>query len=188
MTDEALCLAARSGEREAEAVLAERYLPVVRACARPYFLAGGSSEDVTQEGMLGLLVAIREYDPDRGSLRTFAERCIRSRILDSLRKATREKHIPLNTYISISQDPLPHQSAPGPEEDFLDRESYSERLGKMREPLSGFEDKVLGLYLEGLSTAEIAERLMKTPKSVDNAVQRVRRKLARHLQSGEYGQ
>ncbi len=195
LSDEELCRVSREGESLAEDILATRYLRMVRACARPYFLAGGSSEDLTQEGMLGLLRAIREYDPEKGvPFRSFAEKCIKNRIYSGMRAASRNKHIPLNNYLSI--DPLSFDGAASvgitaagkaygrshtdPEELLLDRERYEELLAELNDLLSDFEAEILGLYLEGLSNSEIAGKVGRTPKSVDNAVQRVRRKLERH--------
>ena len=180
--DEELCLRAHEGSREAEDILAERYIRLVRVCARPYFLAGGSAEDLISEGMIGLVTAIREYRPDRGArFRSFAERCIRSRICSGLRAASRGKNLPLNTYVSI--DPLSFDAgiSPSPEQLLLDRERFAELLSELSKLLSEFEKKVLGLYLDGLSGADIASALGREPKSVENAVGRVRRKLTRYL-------
>ena len=182
LSDEELCSLAANGAREAEEVLAERYVSLVRSCARPYFLAGGSSEDLTSEGMIGLLTAIRAYRPERGArFRSFAETCIRSRIFSSLRAAGRSKNLPLNTYVSI--DPLSFDAAtvPSPEQELLDRERIAELFGELPKLLSEFENKVLRLYLDGLSGSEIASRLSREPKSIENAVGRVRRKLTRYL-------
>lgn len=194
LPDEKLCLLSGEGSRPAEEVLADRYLALVRKCARPYFLVGGTSEDVIQEGMLGLLGAIREYNSEKQtSFKNFAERCIKNRIYSGMRAANREKHIPLNTYISI--DPLssdgqnsasifPHQAS-DPEQNILDRESYDELFDELKGLLSDFEAEILGLYLEGLSIAEIANYCKRPQKSIENAVSRVRRKSARFLQHGD---
>jgi len=192
-SDEELCLLLQQGRSAAEEILAARYLSLVRACARPYFLAGGSAEDLTQEGMLGLIAAMREFKLERGALfRSFAERCVKNRIYSGVRAANREKHLPLNTYVSIDPlsshaDLLPQQSSPSPEQQLLDRERFAEIREQLRGLLSEFEDKILGLYLEGLTTAEIAARLGRERKSVENAVQRVRQKVAGYLNSGENG-
>ncbi len=182
MPDEELCERAGAGDRQAEEVLAERYVSLVRSCARPYFLAGGSAEDLTSEGMIGLVTAIREYRPDRrAKFRSFAERCIRSRIYSSLRAAGRNKNIPLNTHVSI--DPLSFDAAtvPSPEQELLDRERIAELFHELSKLLSEFEKKVLGLYLDGLSGSDISSILSRDPKSIENAVGRVRRKLTRYL-------
>ena len=186
MTDEQLQRLSAEGQREAEEALAARYVRLVRVCSRPYFLAGGDSEDLLQEGMFGLLYAIREYDPEKGtSFRTYAEICIRSRILSAVRNAGRKKHAPLNNGISLEElsddssslgTPL---TLPGPEEQVLAREAVSELLSASSRYLSRLESRILTLYLEGLSYQEIAEETGRDGKSVDNAVQRIRRKLAK---------
>ena len=162
----------------------------VRACARPFFLAGGDSEDLIQEGMFGLLSAIRQYDPANGAaFRTFAEHCIRNRLLSAVRSASRLKHFPLNDGLSLEQlsedtslpfAAIPEFFQPSPEELVLARESKEELYSAFRDRLSGLEKKVLDLYLDGLSYQDIANRLGKDGKAVDNAVQRIRRKMAQH--------
>lgn len=184
-----------AGDRTAEEILAERYLRMVKACARPLFLAGGDSEDLIQEGTFGLLSAIKNYDPACGtSFKTFAEHCVRMRLLSAVKSASRLKHFPLNDGISLeqlSEDPsadlsaLPEMLRQNPEELVLARESREELYEIFSRSLSKFEIKVLDLYLEGLSYREIAERLCKSAKSVDNAVQRIRHKLARDIYSGD---
>ena len=190
LPDEALCVLAAAGDRLAEEELVLRYNRLVRVCARPYFLAGGDSEDLIQEGMLGLLNAIREYEPSRGtSFRTYSETCIRNRILSAIRSAARDKHTPLNHSVSL-EPPLSdgntdnyavdahHAVQPNPEDLLISREERRERLGTLKGQLSGFEAKILDLYLKGLSYTEIAVQTKRSPKAVDNAVQRIRRKVA----------
>lgn len=196
LDDRKLQKLAVEGDREAEEVLAERYLRLVRICARPLFLAGGDSEDLIQEGTFGLLSAIKNYDPEDGtSFRTFAEHCIRMRLLSAIKSASRNKHFPLNDGISLEQ--LSEESSAdlsalsedfhcNPEELVLARESKEELYAAFSRCLSRFEIKVLDLYLEGLSYREIAERLCKSAKSVDNAVQRIRQKLARDTTFGDF--
>ena len=189
LDDDRLQQLAMSGDREAEEALAERYLRLVRACARPLFLAGGDSEDLIQEGTFGLLSAIRKYSPEDGtSFKSFAEHCVRMRLLSAIKSASRLKHIPLNDGISLeelSEDPgadiaaLPESFRQNPEKLILAKESREELSAAFSRCLSRFEVKVLNLYLEGLSYREIADRLCKDAKSIDNAVQRIRRKLAR---------
>ena len=198
--DEALCSLAASGDRIAEEALVMRYNRLVRVCARPYFLAGGDSEDLIQEGMVGLLNAIREYDPGkRSSIRTYAETCIRNRILSAIRAAARDKHTPLNHYVSYetplldgNTDSYPlsasRQPQQNPEDMLISREERRERLGTLKGQLSGFEAQILDLYLRGLSYVEIASEVDRSPKAVDNAVQRIRRKVAQHLSSGDFSQ
>lgn len=193
--DEALCALAASGSREAEEVLVTRYNRMVRTCARPFFLIGGDSEDLTQEGMVGLIKAVREYDPTKdASFRTFAEICIRNRLYSVLRAAARDKHLPLNQSVPLDTpflDSTPYTTGSNPlaqcnpEEFLIDREHTANILSGVRKQLSDFEAKILGYYLDGLSCREIAETVGKPPKSVDNAVQRIRRKVARQLLSGD---
>ena len=194
-SDEALCALAASGNREAEEVLVARYNRLVRTCARPFFLIGGDSEDLTQEGMVGLIKAVREYDAAKeASFRTFAEICIRNRLYSVLRAAARDKHSPLNQSVPLDTPFLDsnsytsgtsHLAQRNPEEFLIDREHTAALLAGVRKQLSEFEAKILGYYLDGLSCREIAETVGKPPKSVDNAVQRIRRKVARQLQSGD---
>lgn len=183
------------GDRAAEEALADRYVRLVRKCARPLFLAGGDSEDLIQEGMLGLLSAIRQYNAETGvSFRSFAEHCIRMRLYSAVRSASSLKHIPLNDGMSLeqlSEDPnkpllvTPEVFRRSPEDFVLARESMEELYSAFARCLSRLEIKVLDQYLEGLSYREIAERLNKDPKAIDNAVQRIRRKLARDPKFGE---
>ena len=196
LDDRQLQKLAVKGDRDAEETLAERYLRLVRICARPLFLAGGDSEDLIQEGTFGLLSAIKNYDPEDGSsFRTFAEHCIRMRLLSAIKSASRNKHIPLNDGISLEQlseessadlSALSENFRCNPEELVLARESKEELYAAFSRCLSRFEIKVLDLYLEGLSYKEIAERLCKSAKSVDNAVQRIRHKLARDTTFGDF--
>ena len=198
--DEALCTLAASGDRIAEEALVMRYHRLVRICARPYFLAGGDSEDLIQEGMVGLLAAIREYDSGKAaSFRTFAEVCIKNRLISVIKAAARDKHIPLNNYVSF-ETPLfsgngdhyaygaADQLQEDPEAILLGREAFQERMRALEGQLSGFEASILRLYLNGLSYSEIAAEVNKSPKSVDNAVQRIRRKLAQHHSFGDFSE
>lgn len=196
--DETLCALAAADDRQAEEMLVLRYTRLVRACARPYFLAGGDSEDLIQEGMVGLIKAIREYDAEKAaSFKTYAEICIRSRLYSAIKTAARVKHSPLNNYISFeaplfdgSENPLAYETVhfkqKTPEELIIGKEEFRELLGVLHGHLSGFEAKVLQLYLNGLSYAEIAAETEKPLKSVDNAVQRMRRKVARYLNPGDF--
>jgi RNA polymerase sporulation-specific sigma factor len=189
--DEELCRLVSQGERDAEEILVSRYFGLVRICARPYYLAGGSFEDIIQEGLLGLLSAIREFAPEKNvPFRSFAEYCIKKRIYSGLRAASRNKHQPLNTYLPIDSltdnganaaDLVFGRSDPDPEELILSRERYDELFTEIKGLLSSLEARVLELYLEGLTVREIAAATGRTPKSVDNAIWRVRRKLASHL-------
>ncbi len=195
MRDEDLCLLAAAGNRMAEEALVTRYIRFVRTCARPFFLVGGDSEDLIQEGMVGLIKAVREYDAVKeASFRTFAEICIRNRLYSVLRAAAREKHKALNQSVSLDTpefDSNSYTSGPNnlaqrnPEDFLIDREHTAALLSGVRKQLSEFEAKILGYYLDGLSCREIAETVGKPPKSVDNAVQRIRRKVAQQLLSGD---
>lgn len=189
MTDEMLCQLAASGNRSAEEILATRYHRLVRSCARPFFLAGGESEDLSQEGMFGLIKAIREYDEEKkASFRTFAEICIRSRLYSVLKAASGGKHQPLNQSVPLEPSVFDVSSslAQGDPEDLvIDREKTAILLGNTHKQLSKFEASVLEYYLDGLTCREISEQVGKSPKSVDNAVQRIRRKVALQLYSGD---
>jgi len=190
LSDETLHRLALSGNMEAEEQLVKRYSRLVRACARPYFLAGGDSEDLIQEGMLGLLSALREYNLDGGaSFRTYAELCIRRRLYSAIKSAAGSKHAPLNNYVSLespafdgnrtnTDSKLRAVFRREPEDLLIDKERSDEILSDFAVHLSGLEAEILGLYLQGLSYREISNKIDKPLKSVDNAVQRVRRKLA----------
>ena len=182
--DEELCALAAGGDRQAEELLVTRYHRLVRAIARPYFLAGGDSDDLLQEGMMGLMKAVREFDRAREtSFHTFAEVCIRNRVFSALRSAAREKHRALNQSISLSTpffDGTARAAAGAdPEELMILRESAERALSRINRQLSPLERRVLALYLDGMTRGEIARELGCAPKSVENAVQRIRRKAAR---------
>ncbi len=191
MEDGALCRLVAQGNREAEEILVTRYNRLVRICARPFFLVGGDSEDLIQEGMLGLLKAIRNYDASRdASFRTFAEICIRSRLYSILRSQNRNKHAALNHSIVVEAPFFDSNSytvgtfdlsRSNPEDLMILQENFDEMWKRVQNQLSEFEAKILGFYLDGLSYQEIAVMVSKSPKSVDNAVQRIRRKVARQI-------
>ena len=195
LSDNDLQRLAVQGDRAAEESLATRYMQLVRACARPLFLAGGDSEDLSQEGMFGLLSAIREFDPSLGvSFRSFAEHCIRMKLYSAVKTASRQKHQPLNDSMPLEQlsdDPSSQLSAApelfrrSPEDLVLARESKEELKTLFAQRLSPMEKRVLDLYLDGLSYRNIAQVLQKDEKAVDNAVQRIRRKLANSLHPGD---
>ena len=189
--NELLCMV-KAGDRSAEEQLALRYSRLVKICSRPFFLVGGDGEDLMQEGMLGLLSAIREFDPSMNtSFKTYAEVCVKRRIYSAIKMASRKKHEPLNEMISF-EDILSDESQQGnysgsdcfcrtPEDHVLAQESAEEIIQVYSRCLSRFEKEILEYYLQGLSYAEIAEKCNRSEKSVDNAVQRIRRKLARNL-------
>lgn len=195
--DESLWRLAVSGDAGAEEELIERYTRLVRICARPYFLAGGDSEDLTQEGFLGLINAIRSYKPESGtSFRAYAEVCIRNRIVSAVRTASRKKHDPLNDGVSLeyvilseedrqSSNIQPEVFSRSPEEQLLARESEKEFYSTFSRCLSSFETQVLFRFLDGLTYRQIANEVGRTEKAVDNAVQRIRRKLARQSFPGD---
>ena len=187
LTDEELCILASKGSSPAENELVRRYNRIVRVCARPLFLVGGDSEDLIQEGMVGLLNAIRKYDPNRdAAFRTFATICIRSRLASAVRAAQGDKHSPLNHSISF-EPPLfdgNDFAVESPEDVIIGREELKERLAALKGQLSEFEASILPPYLNGLSCGEIAQRCGRSQKSVDNAIQRIRRKMARQTSGG----
>ena len=179
-SDEELCRLTASGNRDAEEVLVKRYLRVVRVCARPYFLAGGDSEDLIQEATFGLLKAIREFAPGHDAkFKTFAEVCIRNRIRSAVATASRSKHAPLNDSVPFESPMLGIEASP--EELYISREEEAERLTRLAQKLSPLERKILKLFLHGLSYREISEQVGRPIKSVDNAIQRIRRKVAGDL-------
>ncbi len=185
-TDENLCTLAKKGDIYAEEVLIKRYNKLVKSCSRPYFLIGADFEDLLQEGMLGLIKAIRQYDETKGaSFSTFARVCILSSVYNAVKIAGSAKHIPLNSYISIekplfndSEDRLflSPLSLSDPESLVIGREEQTENTKRLMDNLSAFEALVLKLYLTGMSSREMAEQLQKSLKSIDNAVKRIKRK------------
>ncbi len=188
-SDEALCLLAAQGDSSAEEELILRYRRTVLICSRSYFLMGGDNEDLVQEGMIGLLKAIRFYSPSKNTqFRTFADRCINHALISAVTSAARGKHLPLNNSLPL-QDPLSGDGADypsptgieastNPEELYINREAFQEQLSAVRHRLSPMERQVLGYYLQGLTYSEIAREVGCPVKSADNAVQRVRRKLS----------
>ena len=178
-----------AGDTEAGNALVVRYRRLVKSCTRPFFLAGGDNEDLLQEGMIGLLSAIREFDPDGGSsFHSFAELCIRRRVISAARGASRQKHAPLNDGLSLeqlqsgeSQYHFQHLSAQSPEDAVLDQAWADSFLAACARFLSVFENRILMDYLDGLSYEEMARRNNRSVKSIDNAIQRIRKKLARQF-------
>ena len=195
LSDEQLQKLAITGDTEAEEALTKRYSRLVSHCAQPYFISGGENADLTQEGMVGLLSAIREYSADRSvPFGKYAELCIRRRIFSAIRAAARQKHEPLNNGISLEETLInpPRENTRivqdqrrVPEEQVLARERAQEFYQNYLRCLSPFEQEILHLYLDGFSYRSMAEKTGREEKSVDNAVQRIRRKLARTLLSGE---
>ncbi|MEW6771872.1 MAG: RNA polymerase sporulation sigma factor SigH [Bacillota bacterium] len=195
MQDEEVVECAREGDIEAQEYLINKYRNFVRAKARSYFLIGADREDIIQEGMIGLYKAIRDFRLDKlSSFRAFAELCITRQIITAIKTATRQKHIPLNSYVSLNKpiydedsdrtllDVVSGARLADPEELIISREEFDHIEGKIGELLSALEWKVLISYLDGKSYQEIAEDLKRHVKSIDNALQRVKRKLERYLE------
>jgi len=195
MPDEDIVKLAQQGEQFAVEFLVDKYKNFVRAKARSYFLIGADKEDIIQEGMIGLFKAIRDYKLDKlTSFRAFAELCITRQIITAIKTATRQKHIPLNSYVSLNKpiydeesdrtlmDILSTNKITNPEEIIISREEFIFIERKMGEILSSLEWKVLMAYLEGKSYQEIAVELKRHVKSIDNALQRVKRKLEKYLE------
>jgi RNA polymerase sporulation-specific sigma factor len=202
LDDGYLLALARQGSHDAYDRLVRRYASFVRLKASSYFLVGGDSEDLVQEGLVGLYKAIRDFRPDReSSFRNFAELCITRQIITAVKTATRNKHTPLNQYVSFSQTPAAagdsettlDEILPGPSvHDPVNQVIASEELESLVSCLSGvsgvlsdLESRVLSLYLDGHSYELVAERLECDTKTVDNALQRVKRKVGTHLASRE---
>jgi len=195
MLDEDVVETARDGNRIAQEFLINKYRNFVRAKARSYFLIGADREDIIQEGMIGLYKAIRDFRSDKlSSFRAFAELCITRQIITAIKTATRQKHIPLNSYVSLNKpiydedsdrtllDVISGTKITDPEELIISREEFGNIEEKMVEILSDLEWKVLMAYLDGKSYQEIATDLTRHVKSIDNALQRVKRKLEKYLE------
>ena len=194
--DEIIVESAKTGNNQALDFIIKKYKNFVRAKARSYFLIGADREDIIQEGMIGLYKAIRDYRPDKlTSFRAFAELCITRQIITAIKTATRQKHIPLNSYVSLNKpiydeesdrtllDIISGHKVTDPEELVICREELLSMEDKIGEILSDLELDVLMLYLQGRSYQEIAVDLKRHVKSIDNALQRVKRKLERYLES-----
>ena len=194
-SDEDVAGEAKDGNCIALEYLINKYRNFVKAKARSYFLIGADREDIIQEGMIGLYKAIRDFKGNKfSSFRAFAELCITRQIITAIKTATRQKHIPLNSYVSLNKpiydddsdrtllDILAGTKITDPEELMINREEYNDIEFKMGEILSELEWRVLMLYLDGKSYQEIAAELFRHVKSIDNALQRVKRKLERYLE------
>lgn len=195
MTDEEIVkIIKETGNHDAQDYILDKYKRIVKLKARSYFLSGAGSEDIIQEGMIGLYKAVRDYQADRNaSFRVFADLCINRQIITAIKASTRQKHIPLNSYVSLNKatfdddssqsfiDFIPEEDLSNPETVFIgqeDKNLIENHIGKV---LSGFEIKVLHLYLQGKSYAEIALEVNKPEKSIDNALQRVKRKVEKFM-------
>ena len=198
LLDEELVEQVHLGNTNALDYLITKYRLFVKVKARSYFLIGADKEDIIQEGMIGLYKAIRDFKGDKlASFRAFAELCITRQIITAIKTATRQKHIPLNSYVSLDKpiydedsertlmDVITSPLTDNPEHLMINREEYSRLEGQMSKVLSELEQQVLVLYLEGRSYNEISSLLNRSTKSIDNALQRIKRKLERHLEFGE---
>lgn len=192
--DEEIVMEAKNGNNRAQECLISKYENFVKAKAKSYFLIGADKEDIYQEGMIGLYKAIRDFNPEKlSSFKAFAELCVTRQIITAIKTATRQKHIPLNTYVSLNKpiyeeesertllDVLSGIKISDPEELMISKEQMDYIETKIEEVLSGLELEVLTSYLDGKSYQEIACDLERHSKSIDNALQRVKRKLEKYL-------
>ncbi len=188
-TDEESVFLAQQGDRNAEDWLLEKYKNFVRSKARSYFLVGADREDIVQEGMIGLYKAIRDFKEDKqASFHAFAEICIKRQIITAIKTATRQKHMPLNSYVSLNKPIYDEESdrtlldvlegrITNPEDIYISQEDLNNIHKQIDELLSPFEQQALSAFLDGKSYVEIAEKLGRHVKSVDNALQRVKKKI-----------
>lgn len=200
LTDAELVTMGRNGDAQALEFIIHKYKHFVRAKTRSYFLIGADREDIFQEGMIGLYKAIRDFKEDKpSSFKAFAELCVTRQIITAIKTATRQKHIPLNSYVSLDKpiyddesdrtllDVITGSKVMDPAQLIINQEELMAIEEKMSEVLSELEKQVLMLYLDGRSYQEISEDLNRHVKSIDNALQRVKRKLERSLEVGEVG-
>lgn len=193
-SDEEIVNLAKNGDEVATEYLINKYKNFIRLKARSYFLVGADREDLIQEGLIGLYKSIRDYRADKlTSFRAFANLCITRQVITAIKTATRQKHIPLNSYISLNKpvydensdrtmlDILSGSQVPDPEDVFISHEMSDDLREKIKENLSELESRVLQSYLEGKSYQEMADELNRHTKSIDNALQRVKRKIERTL-------
>ena len=195
LSDEEIVALCRTGDSVAVEFLLNKYKNFVRSKARSYFLIGADHEDIVQEGMIGLYKAIRDFRPEKlSSFRAFAELCITRQIITAIKTATRQKHIPLNSYVSLNKPLYDDESdrtlmdvcaeghSANPEEMLISQEDLAGIHQRIDEVLSGLEQEVLSAYLAGKSYQQIADNLGRHVKSIDNALQRVKRKLEKYLE------
>ena len=187
--DELLVRQAQSGDNEAEARLLDKYKPLVKAKSRAYFLIGADTEDIIQEGMIGLFKAIRDYQEEKdSSFYHFAEICISRQMYTAMEASQRKKHAPLNSYVSLDEEPDNDGQIPltevlqsltngNPEDMVIDQENVEAFQKKIEKCLSKMEKEVLALTLQGLDYHQVAQIMDKSPKSIDNALQRIKGKL-----------
>lgn len=195
MTDEEVAILAQKSDGQALEYLLGKYKNFVRSKARSYFLIGAGHEDIVQEGMIGLFKAVRDFKADKlSSFRAFAELCVTRQIITAIKTATRQKHIPLNSYVSLNKpifdeesdrtllDVITEGRITNPEELLIGQEEFINMEGQIGEMLSDLEWEVLTAYLDGRSYQEIAEELGRHVKSIDNALQRVKRKMEKLME------
>lgn len=180
--DEELIQRLRAGESDIEDYLMEKYKPMVLAKARVMYLIGGDTDDLIQEGMIGLIKAVRDYKKDKNSsFYTFANLCVERQLYKAIEASNRQKNQPLNGYISLSEESseeiLFDQWEESPEAILVDKEKADSRMDRIQKVLSPFENHVLELHLKGYTYIQIAEMMDKAPKSIDNAIQRIRSKV-----------
>ena len=197
MADEEVVVLAQQGDGQALAYLLNKYKNFVRSKARSYFLIGADHEDIVQEGMIGLYKAIRDFQPSRlASFRSFAELCVKRQIITAIKAATRQKHVPLNSYVSLNKPLYDEESdrtlldviegrVTNPEDLYISHEDLSRMQTQISEVLSDLERQVLEAFMDGKSYQEIAELLGRHVKSIDNALQRVKRKLIKFREENE---
>lgn len=190
LKDEDLVVLANDGNADAEEIIFHRYKNYVRSKARTYYLIGADNDDIVQEGMIGLYKAVRDFNKNKNiAFKTFADVCITRQILTAIRTANRHKHTPLNAYISMNAPAFGEDSnttifnlvkedaVSNPEELYILDETIRELKQLIYKKLSKFEKEVFELYLDGCSYNEISEKMQKSPKSIDNALQRIKKKL-----------
>jgi len=196
-TDESIIGLIRNGDEDAQYYLLEKYKNLVRIKARPYFIMGADRDDIIQEGMIGLYKAVRDFVPEKNaSFLNFAQLCVSRQIISAIKTAAREKHRPLNTSVSIDQafdsdndgdrnntyiNIIPVHSAQSPEDLLIDKETKFFIESRIEESLSELENRILQLFMRGESYAAIAKHVNKNEKSIDNTLQRIRRKIAKIL-------
>ena len=194
MRDEEIISLVKDGSISAMDFILDKYKPLVRAKSRTYFLIGADSEDIIQEGMIGLYNAVRDFTPDKlASFKAFAELCVNRQIITAVKAATRQKHQPLNNYVSLNKpafsddsqetylDNIKDADFSNPETMLIGREAKAGIEHHLEKNLSNFENSVLSLYLDNKSYAEISKITGKSEKSIDNALQRVKKKLEKYL-------
>jgi len=199
LNDEQILSYIKDGNNVALDYLINKYKNFVCSKAKTYFLIGGDKEDIIQEGMIGLFKAIRDFKDDKlVSFKSFAEICVTRQMITAIKTATRQKHMPLNSYISLNKpmfeddgertllDTINHETISDPEQLFIGKEEMTRIEGKINEVLSPFELEVLYAYLQGISYQEIARVLNKDVKAVDNALQRIKKKVEKFITDNKY--